>query len=157
MSIAEIKPNGVVITHGIIQVQTEISSQEWVQPFGEDIAASIEEMKAFAATDASVKDGKMGDCWIIANNVNKDVLSRDLHHKLWEHNSSGLAEVIALLELLTVLKKRGRNMNNGEIAIGADYRRTHRKILESIRKSNEHAQESGAEIAKKKSARKNKI
>ena len=30
MSIAEIKPNGVAITHGIIQVQIEISSQEWV-------------------------------------------------------------------------------------------------------------------------------
>ena len=151
MSIAEIKSNRVVITHRIIQVQTEISSQEWLQPFGEDIAASIEEMKAFAATDVLAKDGKMSGYWIIANNVNKDVLSRDLHHKRWEHNSLGSAEVIVLLELLTVLKKRGRNMNDSKIVIGIDYRRAHRKTLESIRKSNEYAQESGAEIAKIKS------
>lgn len=81
MSIAEIKLNGVATIHGIIQVQTEISTQEWVQPFSEDTAASIEEMKACAATDASVKDGKMGGCWIIGNNVNKDVLSREMCHK----------------------------------------------------------------------------
>ena len=54
------KPNGVVITHGIIQVRSEIARNEWVQPFGERIKTSIEERKAVAATDASVKDGKMG-------------------------------------------------------------------------------------------------
>ena len=56
-----------------------------------------------------------------------------------------------LLELLVVLEKRGRNINNGRIVIGIDYRRAHRKIIESIKKSNEYAQESGAEIAKIKS------
>ena len=73
MSIAETKPNRVVIMHRIIQAQTEISSQEWVQPFGEDAVASAEEMKVFVVTDASVKDGKIGYCWIIVNNVNEDV------------------------------------------------------------------------------------
>ena len=53
-------------------------------------------MKAFAATDALVKDGKMGGCWIIANNVNKDVLSRDLHHKRWEHDLSCLTGELGL-------------------------------------------------------------
>ena len=122
MTIAEIKPNGVVITHGIIQVRNEISTNEWVQPFGEEIVTKIEEMKAFAATDALVKDGEMGGCWIIANNEERDVLSRELYHKRWKHNSSGSAEVIVLLELLVVLEKRGRNINNGRIVIGIDYR-----------------------------------
>ena len=113
--------------------------QEWVQPFGGDIAVSIAERDACTATDALVKDGKIGGCWIIANNANKDVLSREMHHKRWEHNSSGSAEAIVLLELLAVLEKRGRNMNNGKIAIGIDNRRVHKKILKSIKKINECA------------------
>ena len=100
-----------------------------------------------AATDASVKEDRMGGSWIIGNKENKCLLSNRLHHKDWRENTSGAAEVIVLLELITILERKGRNVNSGKIVIGVDYKRAHKKILSDIRKSNEHAKESGAEIA----------
>ena len=61
---------------------------------------------------------------------------------------SGSAEVIVLLELLVVLERRGRGIDYGKIEIGIDYRRAHKKIMSAIKKSNEYAKESGAEIAR---------
>ena len=45
-------------------------------------------MKVVVVMDASVKDEKMGGCWIIANEIERDILSNELHHKKWEHNAS---------------------------------------------------------------------
>jgi len=51
------------------------------------------------------------------------------------------------LELITVIERKGRNISGGKIIIGVDYKRAYKKIIDEIRKPNEYAQESGAEIA----------
>ena len=59
----------------------------------------------------------------------------------------GEDEVIVLLELVTTLEKEGRNTREGKIIAGVDCKRTHEKIDQDTRKSNRHAQDSGADIA----------
>lgn len=67
-------------------------------------------------------------------------------HKQKEYNSSGIAEVIVLLELHAVIESKGRNIKFGEIDIGFDYRNWCEKIVNQIKKRNMHAQEAGADI-----------
>ena len=69
-----------------------------------------------------------------------------LHHKNWEDNTSGCADVIALLELITMLEKNGKHINQGEIRIGFDCKKAYKKIVKSILKCNVCAQEAGGEI-----------
>ena len=70
---------------------------------------------AVAATDASVKGYGMGGCWIFTDLQKNFKQERILYHKNWEDNTSGCAEVIVLLELITMLEKKGRHINQGEI------------------------------------------
>ena len=60
-----------------------------------------------AATDASVKGFSMGGCWIIADIDQKFKKEKVLYHKSWKNNTSRIAEIIVLLELLTVLEQKG--------------------------------------------------
>ena len=52
-----------------------------------------------------------------------------------------------LLELITVLERRDRHINNGIITIGFDNRRHYQNIVNEIYKPNAYAIEAGAEIA----------
>ena len=70
-----------------------------------------------------------------------------MHNKKWEDNTSGVAEVIVSVELITVLKRRGKNITNGKIRIRFDNKKHYRNIVEGIKKSNVCAQEARAEIA----------
>ena len=76
---------------------------------------------------------------MIVNKENKELLSNKLHHKNWIDNTSGSAEVIVLLELITILEKKGRNIQEGKVVIGIDYKWAYKKIVREIRKSNEYA------------------
>ena len=58
--IAEMKPSGALIIHGIFHVREGNSQEEWSLPFNEEIRRSIERRTVVAAIDASVKDGRMG-------------------------------------------------------------------------------------------------
>ena len=55
-------------------------------------------------------------------------------------------EAIILLELLEVLKRKGRHIFHGLVVIGVDNRRVYRKIIENIKKASIFAQDAGAEI-----------
>ena len=74
-------------------------------------------------------------------------LEKTLFYQSWEDNSSGCAEIIVLLELITVLEKKGRHINHGEINIGFDCKKEQRKVTTSMLKSNECSKEAGGEIA----------
>ena len=89
----------------------------------------------------------MGGVWIITDTEKKFEVCNELHHKKWEDNTSGVAEVIVLLELITVLERRGRRITNGKIRIGFNNKNHHRNIFDGIKKSNVHAQEAGTEIS----------
>ena len=145
--IAEMKPNGEVKIYGILHINARNNQNEWIQGFRDEIVKSIEERRAFAASDASVKNGKMAGCWIIANESEVDLENHEIYHKRWYQNTSGAAEVLILLELIKVIERKGRNINHGKITIGIDYKRVYRKIVTKIKKSSEYAQEAGAEIA----------
>ena len=68
-SIAEMKENRSLVIHSLFPpFLSEPNQQDFQNPFNEDITESIRRGTAVAASDASVKDGCMGGCWIIANN-----------------------------------------------------------------------------------------
>ena len=60
-----------------------------------------------AATDASVKEGRIGGSWMIRNRENRRLLHNRLCYKDWRENASGAAEVIVLLELVTMSERKG--------------------------------------------------
>ena len=71
----------------------------------------IQRGTAIATSDASVKDGCMGGCWIIANSDwQKTLMTNKLYHNQWEDNMSGVAEMITILELIAVLEKKDRHI-----------------------------------------------
>ena len=53
-----------------------------------------------------------------------------------------------LLQLLEHIEEKGRHINEGAIRIGFDLRKAHKKIINNIKRSNEYALESGAEISR---------
>ena len=58
-----------------------------------------------------------------------------------------MAEVIVLLESVTVLDQRGRYIENNKIRIRLNNKIYYHKIADKIKKSNEYAQEAGVEIS----------
>ena len=76
---------------------------------------------------------------MIRNAKNKILLSNRLHHKNWRENTSGSAEVIFLLELITILEKKGQNTRRRRITIGIRNECAHEKTHKEIRKSNDFA------------------
>ena len=109
-TIAEMKPNSSFVIHEIFGLDYGESAEVQV-PFNDQITRSIEQGMAVAATDASVKGYGMGGCWIFTDLQKNFKQERMLYHKNWEDNTSGCAEVIVLLELITVLEKKGRHIN----------------------------------------------
>jgi len=108
-------------------------------PFNEKTTKSIEESLAVAATDASVKEGQMKESWIITDVEKKSILKNQLYHKECSDNTLGIAEVIVLLELITILEQKGHHIRSGKIKIGFDNRKQYRKIKNDIKKSNVYA------------------
>ena len=144
--IAEMKPNQAFEVYGIFHVNMENREVEYF-PFNEEITRSMQNEKAVAATDASVKGNRMSSMWIISDIDQNFEISNDMYHKRWRDNTAGSAEVIMMLELMTVLERRGRHINYGNITIGFDNKRHYRSIVNEICKSNVYSMEAGSGIA----------
>jgi len=144
--IAEQKPNTAFKVYGIFHVQMENSAIEYF-PFNDEITKSIEQRTAVAATDASVKNDQMSGVWIMADKEKTFQISNEIYHKRWRDNTAGAAEVIVMLELLTVLERRGKHIKEGCITIGFDNRRQYKNIVNRIHKSNVYAMEAGSGIS----------
>ena len=99
------------------------------------IKASIENEKAHAATDASLKLGRMGGHWIVTDEKNEEILDNTIYHKAWRNNTIKGAEAIVLLELVTMLHKRGKNITRGKITIAIDNRKVHNGVINEIVKA----------------------
>ena len=147
MTIAEMKPNKSLVTHCMFPPQWIESNNNIEVPFNYLTTRCIEQRNAVAATDASVKDHCMGGWWILTSKDKSFKLEKGLFSRNWEDNSSGCAEVIVLLELMTVLEEKGRHIMEGEVTIGFDCKKAHKKIIKEILKSNEYAKEARSEIA----------
>lgn len=147
MTIAEMKPNKSLVIHCMFPPRINASNINAEFPFNNQINRCIEQSKAIAAADASAKDHCMGGWWILTSKDKLFKLENGLFSRNWKDNSSGCAEVIVLLELMTVLEKRGRYIVEGQVAIGFDCKKAHKKMINEVLKCNEHAKEAGSEIA----------
>ena len=125
--IAEMKPNGVIIIYGTFHISNTSMNEEQYPPFNDKVKRNIEEGKAVAAIDASVKNGKMGGSQIMSNVNKRELLSNQLYHKHWIDNTTGIAEVIILLELITVIERKRRGIEEGKIVISIDNKKSSQK------------------------------
>ena len=48
------------------------------------------------------------------------------------------AEAIVILELLMVIERKGKNIENGKLKIGINNRKVYQKLIENIRKASTH-------------------
>ena len=69
----------------------------------------IENRIAIAATDASVKDDKIGGYWIMTDKFKRIHVENRLCHEEQENNASGVTEIIVLLELTSMIAKRSKH------------------------------------------------
>ena len=116
------KRNGDLNINGMIRdVRQEIDINQYPL-FNQEITESIIQSRAIAASDVSIKDGKMGRAWIVMKNNGQEVLFNRLYHKKWADNSSKSAEVIILLELVQVIVKKSKHIQYGKIIIALDCR-----------------------------------
>ena len=79
--IAEMKPSRAMIIHSIFYAAIEESQIDYVMPFGEEITKRIEEGRAIAATDASVKNNEMGGCQILTDITKGVIVENKMYYK----------------------------------------------------------------------------
>ena len=89
----------------------------------------------------------MSGKWILACKNKSFELSNTFYHKNWSENTHVGAEAIALLELLEVVQRKGRNISSGRLVIGLANSKVHRRIKDNILKSTTHTQDAGAMIS----------
>jgi len=66
--IAEMKPNKSIVIYSLFPpIWVETSYDDSNVPFNNQISTSIEQDKAVAATDASMKGYSIGGCWILTD------------------------------------------------------------------------------------------
>ena len=87
-----------------------INNEQYGGSMPEKIKESIEKEIAHAASDASLKHGRMGGHWVITDQKNEEVIQNASYHKTWRNNTIKGAEAIVSLELVMVSHKRGRNI-----------------------------------------------
>ena len=76
-----------------------------------------------------------------------EVIDNTLYHNRWKTNTIRGAEAIVLLELITVLRMRGRNITHGKVIVGIDNRKVYNEVTSMINKASTYTQDAGAEIA----------
>ena len=108
----------------------------------------IQNERAYAASDASVKDGIMAGSWHIKNDENELLLSNLIYYKDWNDNNLIGSKAITLLELIETIERKGRNITSRKIEIAFDNRISYRRIVEEIAKLIVYSKDAGAEIAK---------
>ena len=69
---------------------------------------------------------------MIRNTENNNLLSNKFRHNDWRENPLGVVEAIVLLELIMILKKKGREIRRGKIIIGIDNKHAHKKISKEV-------------------------
>ena len=70
----------------------------------------------------------------------------EVFHKEWNDNASIVAETITLLDLIEILRIKGREISARKFKIGFDNRNLHRRTMQEVIKLGVCAQEAGAEI-----------
>ena len=147
MVIGEREPNGVMQIESIFLLQISMHNVQQSAEIPVKIKEAIEKEEAYAAADASLKEGRMGGHWILTDDKKGEIIENTLYHKAWRDNTIKGAEAIVLLELVTVLRNRGRNVRNRKLTIVIDNRKVYNGVTNMILKASTYNQDAGAEIA----------
>ena len=130
---AEISANWIDVIAGMSKIgrltvyshlgwNVQPSQRDYYPAFNDTIVEAIQRGEAYAASDASVKNGRMARVWIIKNLEEEELLKHNIYHKDWSENTVVGAEAITLLALIETVCKKGRGIETGKITIGVDNR-----------------------------------
>ena len=79
-------------------MRTQANNEITCAPFSERMQAVIENKKADAALDASLKEGQLGEHQIVTDNKKSEIVENTLCYKLWGSNIIKGAKAIVVLE-----------------------------------------------------------
>ena len=79
--ITEMKPNRAILIYGTFHISNMSMNEEQYLSFNDEVKRNIEEGKAVAVTDASIKNGKMGGSQVMSNMNKIELFSNQLYHK----------------------------------------------------------------------------
>ena len=57
----------------------------------------------------------MGACWVAMAREKKELMNHEMHANDWGYNNSKTEQVALILDLITTLRKKSHDINQGEI------------------------------------------
>ena len=99
-------------------------------------------------TDVSYKNSKIIGYWRIESTDWSIKLENMLFYKEWGANTIAGAEVITLLEMLEVIRKKIKHIQQGSIKIGFDNWKAYKIIVAKVVKPTQYTQDGRAVIAR---------
>ena len=106
----------------------------------------IEVENAYATGDTSVKALSMRGYQYLTNIEKNDKIENMLYSNYWKQNTPRVAEAIVVLNMIEVIKIKGRHIVNGKVVISIDSRKVHQMIAQ-ISTANYHIQDRAAEAS----------
>ena len=80
----------------------------------------IRQDKVVTRCDVSAKDRIMGRCWKLITRNQQILMQWDIYSKKWYGNILGLVEATILLDLITVITKKAKQIDQGIILVVTD-------------------------------------
>ena len=96
--------------------------------------------------DVLVKNRKIEEYWIICDQNNNKLIKNTIHHKQRDFNTLNTAEAITVLELIEVLEKWGKYIEEELVIISINSNKIFKEIITELLKSNQYTQDISAEI-----------
>ena len=123
LTIGTFETNGRLSVESVFPIILSDNKCDINMGFTPQTQQAIEQRKAHAASDAAMNNSKMGGHWIIMDLESKVKTQNTLCHKRWDNNTIKGAEAIVALELITVIGKKGKMINEGKITVAIDNKR----------------------------------
>ena len=127
--------NRRMTVESVFLLQEDLSNIEYYNKLLVIIKDSIIQQKALTTSDTSMKGGRIGGYWLITNDKKQETIQNTLFNKRQNNNTIKGVDVIIILELVTVLYKRSRNVVSGKITIKIDNLKVYKGLVDEIYKA----------------------
>ena len=71
--------------------------------------------KVIEACNNSIKNGVIGEHWVMMTRDKEELMSHETHAKEWSFNTLKAVEAVILLHLIATLRMKSYNINKGKI------------------------------------------
>ena len=107
------------------------------EKFPQEIEEAIEQGRAVAAVDVSVKGKFMSACWIITSLDNRNHVEGNIHSSQWEIGQIPTAEGLGVCNLIKEINHKCSHISRGNIIIYMDNKKILKGCANDIVKDNQ--------------------